>query len=314
MFRELGYNSLAYHNNTYTYYGRDKTHPNLGYDFYGVGNGLEMPDGSLWPQSDLDMMKVTVDGYIQDYVENGTNFHAYYMTVSGHCNYNWGGNDMSKKYRDVVEAAYPNYSENVQAYIACNLELEAAMTYLVEKLEAAGIADETVIVLAADHYPYAMAEGDVDYYNELTGLNDSERDTSRYRNTLIMWCGEMEEPVIVDTPCSSIDIVPTLCNLFGLDYDSRLYSGRDIFATNYEANEYSTCMPLVIFANTGFGNSWITAAGTYEASTKTFTPKPGIEVADNYVSKVNRLVQAKYSYAKLMIQNDYYSTLSVFDE
>ena len=73
-------------------------------------------------------------------------------------------------------------------------------------------------------------------------------------------------------------------------------------------------MPLVIFANTGFGNSWITAAGTYEASTKTFTPNPGIEVADNYVSKVNRLVQAKYSYAKLMIQNDYYSTLSVFDE
>ena len=314
MFSDLGYSSLAYHNNTYTYYSRDKTHPNLGYEFYGVGNGLELPDGSLWPQSDLDMMMTTVDGYIRDYVEHGTNFHAYYMTVSGHCNYNWGGNDMAKKHRAVVQAAYPDASESVQAYIACNLELEAAMTYLVEQLEAAGIAEDTVIVLAADHYPYAMAEGDVDYYNELTGLNDSEKDTSRYRNTLIMWCGEMEEPVIVDTPCSSIDIVPTICNLFGLDYDSRLYSGRDIFATNYAANEYSNCMPLVIFANTGFGNSWITAAGTYEASTKTFTPNPGIEVADNYVSKVNRLVQAKYSYAKLIIQNDYYSTLSVFDD
>ena len=314
MFRELGYSTLAYHNNSYTYYSRNKTHPNLGYDFVGVGNGLELPDSSLWPQSDLDMMKVTVDGYIRNYLETGTNFHTYYMTVSGHCNYNWGGNDMSRKYRSIVEAAYPGYSESVQAYIACNLELEAAMAYLVEQLEAAGIADETVIVLASDHYPYAMAEGDVDYYNELTGLNDSEKLTSRYRNTLIMWCGEMEEPVLVDTPCSSIDIVPTLCNLFGLDYDSRLYSGRDIFATNYVANEYSTCMPLVIFANTGFGNSWITAAGTYEASTKTFTPNPGIEVADNYVSKVNRLVQAKYSYAKLIIQNDYYRTLSVFDE
>ena len=309
MFGELGYNTLAYHNNSYTYYSRDKTHPNLGYDFYGIGNGLEMPDGSLWPQSDLDMMVATVGGYIQDYVENGTNFHAYYMTVSGHCNYNWGGNDMSKKYRAVAEAAYPNYSESVQAYIACNLELEAAMSYLVGQLEAAGIADETVIVLAADHYPYAMAEGDVDYYNELTGLNDSEKLTSRYRNTLIMWCGEMEEPVIVDTPCSSIDIVPTICNLFGLDYDSRLYSGRDIFATNYVANEYSNCMPLVIFANTGFGNSWITAAGTYEASTKTFTPNEGVEVPDGYVKAVNRLVQAEYSYAKQIIQQDYYSVV-----
>ena len=315
MFRDLGYSTLAYHNNnkSYNYYSRPDTHPNLGYDYHGIDHGLDLTKG-IWPSSDLEMMQLTVDDYIQDYVENGTNFHAYYMTISGHCNYNWGGNAMARKYREVAEAAYPNYSETVQAYIACNLELEAAMAYLVEQLEAAGIADETVIVLAADHYPYAMAEGDVDYYNELTGLNDSEKDTSRYRNTLIMWCGEMEEPVIVDTPCSSIDIVPTICNLFGLDYDSRLYSGRDIFATNYVANEYSTCMPLVIFANTGFGNSWITAAGTYEASTKTFTPNPGIEVADNYVSKVNRLVQAKYSYAKLIIQNDYYSTLSVFDE
>jgi len=305
-FGDLGYNTLAYHNNTYTYYGRHETHPNLGYQYYGIGNGLEVPT-NLWPNSDLEMIQCTLDSYVQDYVENGTNFHAYYMTISGHCNYNWGGNAMARKNREAAEAAYPDASESVQAYIACNLELEYAMAYLVEQLEAAGIADDTVIVLTADHYPYAMAEGDVDYYNELTGLNDSERDTSRYRNSLVMWCGSMEEPVPVDTPCSALDIVPTLCNLFGLEYDSRLYSGRDIFATNYVANEYSNCMPLVIFANTGYGNSWITAAGTYEAATKTFTPNPGVEVPEGYVSAVSRLVQAKYSYAKLVVQNDYFS-------
>lgn len=305
-FRELGYTTVAYHNNTYTYYGRDTTHPNLGYDFYGIGNGLEL-ESNCWPCSDLEMIEATADAYIQDYVENGTNFHAYYMTVSGHCNYNWGGNAMARKNKEAAQAAYPDNSETVQAYIACNLELEYAMASLMEKLEAAGIAEDTVIVLSADHYPYAMAESDVDYYNELTGLNDSERVTSRYRNTLILWCGAMEEPVVVDTPCSSIDIVPTLCNLFGLSYDSRLYSGRDIFATNYTVNEYSSCMPLVIFANVGYGNSWITAAGTYEAESRTFTPNPGVEVSDSYVSAVSRLVQARYSYAKVMIQTDYYA-------
>ncbi len=304
-FRELGYSALAWHNNTYTYYGRNETHPNLGYDFKGIGNGLEVPT-NRWPNSDLEMVEATVDSYIQDYVENGTNFHAYYMTVSGHCNYNWAGNAMAVKNQAAAQAAYPDYSESVQAYIACNLELEYAMACLLDKLEAAGIADDTVIVLTADHYPYAMAEGDVDYYNELTGLNDSERVTSRYRNSLIMWCGSMEKPVVVDTPCSSIDIVPTLCNLFGLEYDSRLYSGRDIFATNYVVNEYSSCMPLVVFANTGYGNSWITAAGTYEADTRTFTPNPGVEVSDGYVSAVSRLVQAKYTYAKVIVQTDYY--------
>ena len=307
-FDKLGYNVPAWHNNTYTYYGRDKTHPNLGYDYKGIGNGLELATNQ-WPNSDLEMMEATVDSYIDGYVNNGTPFHAYYMTVSGHCYYNWGGNDMSKKHKEEAQAAYPNASEEVQAYIACNLELEAAMEYLVEKLEAAGIADDTLIVLSADHYPYQMAEGDVDYYNELRGFSDTERDTSRFRNTLIMWSAAIEEPVIVDTPCSSIDIVPTICNLFGLEYDSRLYSGRDIFATNYEPDQASTCMPLVVFANTGFGNSWITAAGTYEASTGTFTPNEGITVDENYVKTVSQLVQAKYTYAKQIIQQDYYRIL-----
>ena len=305
-FEKVGYHALAYHNNTYTYYGRDKTHPNLGYEYHGIGNGLELKS-NLWPCSDLEMMEATVDGYIQDYVKNGTPFHTYYMTVSGHCNYTWSGNAMSRKNQAVIQEKYPNASEQVQAYLACNLELEYAMDYLVNALEEAGIADDTVIALTADHYPYALAEGGTDYYKELSGVDDTERDTSRYRNTFILWSGCMEEPVVVDTPCSAIDIVPTLSNLFGLEYDSRLYSGRDIFATNYQANQYSSNMPLVVFANKGYGSSWITAAGTYEASTGTFTPREGVTVDDKYVGRVKSLVGAKYAYAKLVIERDYYS-------
>ena len=305
-FQKLGYHALAYHNNTYTYYGRDETHPNLGYEYHGIGNGLELKS-NLWPCSDLEMMESTVDGYIQDYVKNGTPFHTYYMTVSGHCNYTWSGNAMSRKNQAVIQEKYPNASEQVQAYLACNLELEYAMDYLVKALEEAGIADDTVIALTADHYPYALAEGGTDYYKELSGVDDTERDTSRYRNTFILWSGCMEEPVVVDTPCSAIDIVPTLSNLFGLEYDSRLYSGRDIFATNYQANQYSSNMPLVVFANKGYGSSWITAAGTYEASTGTFTPREGVTVDDKYVGRVKSLVGAKYAYAKLVIERDYYS-------
>ncbi|MDD6159810.1 MAG: hypothetical protein PUB51_01610, partial [Oscillospiraceae bacterium] len=108
-------------------------------------------------------------------------------------------------------------------------------------------------------------------------------------------------------PCSAIDIVPTLNNLFGLPYDSRLYSGRDIFATNYEVGEASTCMPLVVFTD-GSG-SWITAAGTYEGSTGTFTPNAGVTVADGYVSTVKQLISAKQRYAKAVIANDYFKVV-----
>ena len=301
-FRALGYTTVAYHNNSYTYYNRHLTHPNLGYDYYGQGNGLNIT-GPGWPYSDLEMMELTAPAYIEDYVNNGKPFHAYYMSVSGHANWGWG-NAMSGKNREAAVAAYPNASQPVQGYIAANLELEYALTYLLEQLEAAGIADDTVICLTADHYPYALVTDDVDYYQELSGIPDSELDISRYRNTLIMWCGSMETPVTVDTPCSAIDIVPTLSNLFGLEYDSRLLSGRDVFAQNFSVSQASTCMPLVILP-TNRGNSWITAAGTYDAKTRTFTPNPGITVADDYVDTVAALVDAKFSYARLLIQYDY---------
>lgn len=302
-FRALGYTTLAYHDNSYTYYNRHLTHPNLGYDYYGVGNGLAMTGGSNWPYSDLEMMQLTAPAYIQDYVENGKPFHTYYMSVSGHANWGWG-NAMSGKNREAAVAAYPNASQPVQGYIAANLELEYALTYLMEQLEAAGIADDTVICLTADHYPYALVTDEADYYQELSGLQDSELDISRYRNTLILWCGSMETAVTVDTPCSAIDIVPTLSNLFGLEYDSRLLSGRDVFAQNYNVSQASTCMPLVILP-TNRGNSWITAAGTYDAHAGTFTANPGVSVADDYVKTVTSLVDAKYSYARLLIQYDY---------
>ncbi len=303
-FQELGYNVHAYHNNSYTYYKRDQTHPNLGYPFTGVGNGLELANPDLWPASDLEMMQSTVDGYIQEYLDTGTPFHTYYLTVSGHCNYGFGVNNMSRKNEAITEGM--EASEQVRAYLACQQELEYAMEYLMNALEEAGIADDTVIVLSADHYPYAMSEGDTDYYPELTGVQDTTRDTSRYRNTLILWCGSMEEPVVVDTPCSAIDIVPTLSNLFGLEYDSRLLSGRDILAPDVAVGEVGTDMHLVIFADSGFGNSWISNAGTYEAYSGTFIPNEGVQVGEDYVTQVRRLLQDRYTYARYLIDEDYY--------
>ena len=310
LFAAQGYNVPAWHNGQYDYYKRNQYLTNFGYDYKGCdGGGLELPSDA-WPRSDLEMMEATADSYIQDYVDNGTPFHAYYMTISAHGYYTWAGNAMARKHLAEVQAKYPDLSEPCQAYLACNMELDLALKCLVDKLEAAGVAEDTLIVMTGDHYPYMLVDANTkeDHYNELRGFTDSEDDTSRYRNTLLMWSGAIEEPIEVDTPCSSIDIVPTLCNLFGLDYDSRLYSGRDIFATNYEPDQYSNCMPLVVFANNmSRGNSWITAAGTYEANTKTFTPNEGITVDDDYVKRVHRLVAAKVTYSKLIIHEDYYA-------
>ena len=46
------------------------------------------------------------------------------------------------------------YSETTQAYLATVIECDKAVEYLIQRLEEAGIADNTLIVLAPDHIPY----------------------------------------------------------------------------------------------------------------------------------------------------------------
>ena len=54
----IGYKTYAFHNHYYTYYGRDKSHPNFGYEFIAINHGLEgLTD--CWPRSDYEMAVAT---------------------------------------------------------------------------------------------------------------------------------------------------------------------------------------------------------------------------------------------------------------
>lgn len=217
-FTAAGRKPMAYHNNIGTFYNRANTHPNMGYTFKAVNFGLDMAQRS--PASDLEMMEKTVDDYLHDQP-----FHAYYMTYSGHAFYNFTDNEMSVQNQALVEDM--DGPDALRAYYACQLELERALTYLMERLEEAGAADHTVIVLSGDHMPYGLPEED---YQVLAGDAVETDPFWRYRNSFICWAGDMEEPVVVDDYCCTQDILPTLLNLFGLPYDSRMLTGRDVLS------------------------------------------------------------------------------------
>lgn len=299
--KELGYTTGSYHNGTYTYYNRDKTHTKFGYDYFkAFGSGLEEGvNSSVWPASDLEMMEYTLSDYIDK-----EPFSVYYMSVSGHGFYANFNNSMSMKNRSYVEEL--DFSTTVKAYIAANLELEHALTYLVGELEKAGIADDTVIVICPDHYPYALEKGeswgnDMDYLGELYGYpvtNYMERD----HNACIIWSGCLEDEnkdmqTEISEPSYSLDILPTLCNLFGLDYDSRLLVGRDVLSDE-EA--------LVIWPD----YSWKTALGYYNYTTRKFIPaSEDITVDEDYINAVNAVVKNKISYSKAVITYDYFGVV-----
>lgn len=281
-FKDLGYTLKAYHNHSYKYYNRHISHPNMGYDYMGVGNGLQIK--KTWPESDLEMIDVTADKYIGD-----KPFHTYYMTVSGHLNYSFGGNYIAGKNKAYVKDL--PYSDASKAYIACNMELEFAIKSLVEKLEKAGIADNTVIAISPDHYPYGLPKENID---ELAG-HKVEDNFELYKSTFILWKKGMDT-VTVDKPCSSLDILPTLSNLFGLEYDSRLLMGSDIL---------SASDPLVIFSN----RSWITDKARYNTASNSIEYTTATNADSNYIEVVNKIVSAKFKYSAKIIETDYYEKI-----
>ena len=288
-FSKLGYQCRAYHDHTFDYYSRDISHPNMGYEYKGVGNGLEIKES--WPESDLEMMEVTIPEYIGQ-----EPFHTYYMTVSGHLYYTFLGNSMSNKNRSLV-ADLP-YPESAQAYIACNIELDRALEHLIQELEAAGIADHTVIALSADHYPYGLEKEVMD---ELAG-HVVEENFELYKNHFILWTPSIEEPIHVEKAACSMDIIPTLCNLFGLEYDSRMFMGRDLLSEEHQG--------LVIFGN----RSFITDKVMFNSMTGEMTKLTEEELPEDYLRKMNKIVNDKFQYSAKILEEDYYQYILPYME
>ena len=298
LFMNSGYTTFAYHNHTYDYYSRDLAHPNFGYPTYkGIGNGLVL-DYYCWPNSDYEMMKSSIN----DYINADEPFHVYYMTVSGHMNYTYIGNSMASYHRSEVENL--PYSNEVKPYIATQLEVEKALTYLVEKLDEAGKLDDTVFAMCADHYPYGMTDaGLAELYN--LDINNIRDNLELYKNSFILYCSSMENPIEVQQYCGPYDIVPTLANLFGIEFDSRFITGSDILSNGEHIAIINT------MTSTGGNYNWKTEQGTYYSASKSFVKSDNCTLNDDeiedYVQKINGKLNLSRKYSLAILDYDYYS-------
>lgn len=295
IFQSIGVDkTFAYHNHTYSYYNRHLSHPNMGYTYYGWGNGIEKYVKKRWPESDLEM----IAGSTKDYLSDNERFHAYYMTVSGHYQYSFSGNSMSSKNKDLVK--HLDGSDAMKAYYACNIELDRAMEQLLKDLNAAGVADKTVITITPDHHPYGLEqEGDDKYsvWREFLGHN-VETTFELYESVFLLYCQGTKDAPTVDKPCSTVDVLPTILNLFGIEYDSRLLIGTDIMST-------TDCIAQL------HDRSFVSSKGKYNAKTKEFTLHEGQSFAsqeeqDTYVKQVKDLVANRFKMSKAIFDNDYY--------
>ena len=289
LFNNAGYRTSSMHDYTEAYYYRGTIHTNMGSGaYYGVQD-LGIPyynEYKNWA-SDEDFMNVAMDITLSE--DSDEPFMLWLTTVSSHQPYNQSSVE-GDKYLSITEGT--DYPLDLRRYMSKLKTLDNALGILLEKLEAAGELDDTVIVMFGDHYPYGLKDTTINQVLDYD-LDDYERE----RTPLVIYNSEITAEV-VDKYTSYVNLTPTIANLFGIDYDPRLYMGSDVFDENY--------WNLVVFAD----GSWKNDSVYYNAATSEVTYYTDEQISIEEIRNINQVITAKMQMSSLIIQNNYYEYLS----
>ncbi|HHW69512.1 MAG TPA: sulfatase-like hydrolase/transferase [Tenericutes bacterium] len=278
LFNKSNYYSTSYHNWKDQFYERKVLHKNMGSKYFYNYDDLKIRAYSGWP-SDETLIEQSIPFFI-----NNDKFFSFIITSSMHFPYDENSYIVNMHWDKVKKLPY---SDKIKRYYAKVIDFDRGLGYLLETLKAEGKLDDTVIALFGDHHPLNMGIANLNSASNI----DRNVDFNLDKMPFIIYNSKSEAQIISKT-ASTFDIIPTLANLFDLDYDPRYYIGTDMFS-----NQEST----VIFTN----GSWITDKAMYFSSTGKYKALSD-DADDEYVQKINKQVNNKFYVSDLTLKNDYF--------
>ncbi len=285
LFNNKGYKTSSFHNYTEAYYRRRTIHQNMGSTYYGVED-LEIPYTNVyeeWP-SDVALMEEAIKR-----IDTNEPFMAWMTTVSSHQPYG-----VSSELGDLNLAMFKdtNYDITLQRYMSKLKVLDDAIGKLLELLEEKDILDDTVIVLYGDHYPYGIKNHILNQYFDYDVNEKFEVD----RTPFIIYNSEITSETYKQYT-TFMNIVPTMANLFNLDYDPRLYAGRDVLSETYPNR--------VVFAD----GSWQDDVAFYSATTGNISYFGEKKYDNEYIINVNKEISDMIKMSNTAITTNYFKAL-----
>ena len=291
LFNNKGYKTTSMHNYTEKYYARREIHTNMGsYRYFDVDDlGLTYNTKDEEWSSDEDFLKQVVK-ILNSYSKNDK-FMTGLTTVTSHQPY--GSSTYGDKYLYLFDGEeYDDYNIKLKRYMSKLKVLDDGLGVLLEGLEKQDKLDDTVIILYGDHYPYGLANNILE-----TALPYSIEE--RYENErvpFVIWSNDIEATTYTEYT-SYVNLLPTVANLFNLDYDSRFSTGQDLFSNQYES--------ITIFAD----GSWKNEYAFYNASNDNITYYTNKTYTIEEIIEINEKVNNKIKYSNLAIQHDYFNYL-----
>ena len=290
LFKNEGYHTYAFHNWYDEFYERRTTYGNMGVDEYYNKEDLNITEYKGWP-SDIELMEQAYD-----LINKDENFYAHIVTSSTHFPYDQDSWSADLHLEEINEI-YPDYPMEVKRYLSKAMVLDDALNYLITSLEEDNLLDDTVILIYADHHPLKTSYETIEAYSHM------DRTSYTYsidHSPMIIYGGDIEANTYSDI-MSTFDIVPTLANLCGIEFDPRFYIGNDYFAPNKET--------MVIFANGDF----LVKEGYYSNIEEVFYSFDGETISSERLEYLKILATNKITVSSLILQNDYFRYRNFID-
>ena len=312
LFNALDHKTLAFHNFSDHFYPRASFHPNaLNYDAYFSDErlGMVIPSdeernatGHYW-HSDLEMMQRALP-----YVFSEENVFAYFLTVTGHLPYENGRHDLAQKHFPLIDGILSDIGrvdvpESIKHYHAAQWEFDLAIGYLIDELKAEGRLESTVLIIYGDHYAYGVSADAVweyeaframETHDHFAHIKDPETNLNIHNVPFFIYHPTLTEFEIIDKLMSSVDVLPTLANMFGLEIEPEKLIGADAFNDNVKNT--------VIFSNVSF----LTDRYFYEIDREHFVGKDRSYSSQEIRSLLGEVL-FRHRVNNYILENDYYA-------
>lgn len=281
IFADNGYKTNAFHNNYGEYYNRDIVFPKYGYKFfdsYGLGLESESADSSLSEQ--IAYIDVEKD-----------KFMSFWITYSGHQPYEEGAVGVNDENVAKVKEVYPNLADEYVYYLAKIMDFDKSVETILNIMDWMGRLDDVVIIIYGDHPAKGISFDASSNYANVMNKNSDDSPEICY-TPMFIWSNGFEKQVI-NKYCTALDVLPTVLNLWNIDYESKYVFGSDILDSNYEG-----------FAFDANGNYWNTNF-YYDSSASQISTYNGYSESDAQVliNEFNR----KREICKEILKIDYFA-------
>ena len=223
LFKTSGYTVNSVHYNTGFYYNRTNLHQNIGFQKHHALT--DDKNVSLNPEFDSNLIK---DDYVYNIIapKQEQKFMTFITTYTPHLPFNNDNklySELVDKYgladRFIVEEDEERTVVNVLSH-----ETDEFFKTLMEKLKEDDLLKDTVIVIYSDHYNYGFSRPE-----EICKMKNVPEELI-YRVPFMIWTEDMESNDITKLVQTN-DMLPTLANMFGLEYNAKNYLKADVFSS-----------------------------------------------------------------------------------